>query len=162
MVDWDALVREHGRMVSGIAWHILGHAEDVEDVVQEVFVEAHQRSSNGTPVVSWGAMLRRIATYRSLNALRRRRPVQPIDIEQLAAAEGDPCSIAIHHEMERRLRAALVDLAPREAEVFCLRFFERLSYRKISEALDISLSATSTALFQARSHLERLLTEQKQ
>ncbi|HBI42561.1 MAG TPA: hypothetical protein DDY78_06840, partial [Planctomycetales bacterium] len=34
--DWDRIVREHGPMVYGTAWRILGCAADAEDVVQDV------------------------------------------------------------------------------------------------------------------------------
>ncbi len=44
MVDWNVLVREHWTMVFGTAWHILGHADDAEDVAQEVFTEAEFES----------------------------------------------------------------------------------------------------------------------
>ena len=33
MVDWNALLDEHGALVVGISWRILGHAADVEDNV---------------------------------------------------------------------------------------------------------------------------------
>ncbi len=158
MVDFNALVCQHGKMVFGVAWRILGHVEDAEDVVQEVFAEAH-RQSDGASVLCWPAMLRRMAACRALDTLRRRRITKPLDHARLAAAGSDPPAIAVGHELEARLRAALAELAPREAEVFCLRYFEDLSYREISEALGISPTATSTALSQARSRLEALLIE---
>ncbi len=71
MVDWNSLVREHTPALFGIAWRILGHAQDAEDVVQEVLGEAH-RQSDGMPVVCWPALLRRMATCRALNILARR------------------------------------------------------------------------------------------
>ena len=40
--DWDRIVREHGPMVYGTAWRILGRAADAEDVVQDVFLQVHQ------------------------------------------------------------------------------------------------------------------------
>ena len=40
--DWDRIVREHGPMVYGTAWRILGNAADAEDVVQDVFLQIHQ------------------------------------------------------------------------------------------------------------------------
>jgi DNA-directed RNA polymerase specialized sigma24 family protein len=58
MVDWSDLVREHRAAVYGVAWRILGHAQDAEDVVQEVFAEVH-RQPDGAPVVCWAALLRR-------------------------------------------------------------------------------------------------------
>jgi RNA polymerase sigma-70 factor, ECF subfamily len=158
MVDWNSLVREHTPALFGIAWRILGHAQDAEDVVQEVFGEAH-RQSDGMPVVCWPALLRRIATCRALDALRRRRATVPLDAAEAVVARDDPQAIAAGRELEARLRRALAELAPREAEVFCLRYFEDLSYRQIAETLGISPTAASTALYQARLRLEPLLTE---
>jgi RNA polymerase sigma-70 factor, ECF subfamily len=158
MVDWNVLVREHGAAIFGIAWRILGHAQDAEDVVQEVFAQA-SRHPRGKQVVCWPALLRRMATCRAVDALRRRRVTIPLEQAELASAHDDPHAIATGHELEARLRAALADLPPREAEVFCLRYFEDLSYREIAESLAVSPTAASTALCQARSRLERLLTE---
>ncbi len=158
MVDWNSLVREHGPRLNGIAWRILGHAQDAEDVVQEVFREAH-RHSNGSGVVCWPALLRRMTTCRALDALRRRRVTMPLDGTQPVAAKENPEAIAAGRELEGRLRIALAELAPREAEVFCLRYFEDLSYRQIAESLRISPTAASTALYQARSRLEKLLLD---
>jgi RNA polymerase sigma-70 factor, ECF subfamily len=158
MVNWNALVCEHGKAVFGVAWRILGHAQDAEDVAQEVFAEASRRS-NGKPVECWPALLRRIATCRATDALRRRRSVVSLDSMEPASSRDDPHAILAGRELETRLRTALGDLAPREAEVFCLRYFEELSYREIAETLGISATATSTALSQARSRLEQLLSE---
>lgn len=158
MIDWNVLVREHGKAVFGTAWRILGHAQDAEDVAQEVFAEAH-RQSNGTPVVCWAAWLRRLAVCRALDALRRRRITGPLAESQLAVAKDEPSAIAAGRELEVRLRRAIAELAPREAEVFCLRYFEDLSYREIAETLGISTTAASTALYQARLRLEGLLDE---
>jgi RNA polymerase sigma-70 factor (ECF subfamily) len=158
MDDWNTLVREHWAAIFGIAWRVLGHAQDAEDVVQEVFAQASRRS-NGRPIVSWAALLRRMATCRAMDALRRRRITTPLDRVELAIAKDDPPAIAARRELEARLRAALAELPPRDAEVFCLRYFEELSYREIAETLGISATAASTALYQARLRLEELLTE---
>ena len=161
MDDWNGLVRDHREAIFGIAWRVLGHAQDAEDVVQEVFAQA-SRQSDGRPILSWPALLRRIATCRAIDTLRRRRNTVPLDCVDLAAAKDDPQAIVAGHELEARLRAALAEIPPRDAEVFCLRYFEELSYREIAEALGMSPSAVSTALHQARSRLETMLTEQEE
>ena len=46
MIDWNALVEEHGPLVVGISWRILGNAADVEDNVQEVFFSAWRQAGH--------------------------------------------------------------------------------------------------------------------
>jgi RNA polymerase sigma-70 factor (ECF subfamily) len=158
MADLDDIIREHRHDLLGVAWRILAHAQDAEDVVQEVIAEAHSHS-NGEAVVCWPATLRTMVTWRALDALRRRRVILPLSPAQPTAGKDDPQAIAAGHELEVRLRAALAELSPREAEVFCLRYFEDLSYRTIAERLAISPTAVSTALHQARKRLQELLGE---
>ena len=49
MDDWNTLVREHSAAIFGIAWRVLGHAQDAEDVVQEVFVQARKQREQRLP-----------------------------------------------------------------------------------------------------------------
>jgi RNA polymerase sigma-70 factor (ECF subfamily) len=158
VADWDRIVREQGPRVFAAAWRILGHAADAEDVVQEVFLQAHQLSLAG-PVRCWAALLRRLATCRALDKLRQRRPTVPLDDLELAGGADGPEQLAIEHELADRLRQALAHLPPREAAVFCLRYFDDLSYEQIADALQIRAGAVATALHKARARLEALLLE---
>jgi RNA polymerase sigma-70 factor (ECF subfamily) len=65
----------------------------------------------------------------------------------------------LHQELSDRLRQALAQLPRREAEVFCLRYFDELSYQQIADALSIRVGAVATALHKARARLETLLLE---
>jgi len=156
VVDWDRLVREHGPLVAGTAWRILGHAADTEDVVQEVFLQAH-RLRMSQPVRSWPALLRRLAATQSLYRLRQRKPALPLDGLDLPTPTAEPDEAVQCAELAERLRWAVAQLPAREGEVFCLRYFEEMPDQKIAEALDISGGAVRQALFKARAKLETLL-----
>jgi RNA polymerase sigma-70 factor (ECF subfamily) len=151
VTDWDRIVREHGPMVFGTAWRILGHAADTEDVVQEVFLEAF-RLRAAESVRCWPALLHRLAACRALDRLRQRRPAVSLNGLQIVAPDGDP-------EAAARLRQAVADLPQREAAVFCLRYFEELPNHKIAEILNLQPGAVGVALHKARTRLETLLTE---
>lgn len=157
MTDWDRVVREHGPMVFGTAWRILGHAADAEDVVQEVFLEAHLLRARQT-VRHWPGLLRRLAACRAVDRLRQRKAILPLDGLSLAGGI-EPDQEAIGHELADRLRHSIAHLPEREASVFCLRYFEDLSNQRIAEVLDISPGAVAVALHKARARLESLLTE---
>jgi len=158
MVDWNALIDECGPMVSRISWRILGNAADVEDNVQDVFLEAcrlHQR----TAIRHWRGLLRRLATLGALTKLRRRRhhaslgEVAPLDTRNL------PEETAIRRELETKLRDAVASLPEREGAVFALRYFENLALPEIASCLGINYSAAGAALSRARAKLTNIFAE---
>jgi RNA polymerase sigma-70 factor (ECF subfamily) len=161
VTDWDRIVREHGPVVFATAWRILGHTADTEDVVQEVFLQAHQMARE-TVVRCWEALLRRLAACRALDRLRQRRGTVPLDGLSLATTADSPEAVAMERELAGRLRLAIAQLPRREATVFCLRYFDDLSYEQIAEALQIRVGAVATALHKARARLESLLIEAAQ
>ena len=156
MTDWERMVREHGPIVFGTAWRILGHAADTEDVVQDVFLEAYRLRAAET-VRCWPALLRRLAACRALDRLRQRRATLRLDGLALASAHDGPEAVLMERELGERLRQALTQLPPREGAVFCLRYFDDLSYQQIAESLHIRPGAVATALHKARARLEALL-----
>ena len=156
--DWNGIVREHGPMVFGVAWRILGHVADAEDVLQEVFLEVHHLRQTRR-VEHWAGILRRLATCRSLDRLRQRRPTVSLDGFSPVGTSCGPEADAIGHELEQRLRQAVTQLPEREAAVFCLRYFDDLSYQQIAKTLDVTPGAVATALHKARAKLEALLAE---
>ena len=158
MTDWDGMVRQHGPMVFGTVWRILGHAADTEDVVQEVFLEAY-RLRAAQEVRCWPALLRRLATCRALDRLRQRRPVLSLNGLHVAGNGDDPEAAAIGKELAERLRQAIGELPEREATVFCLRYFDDLPNQRIAEILNLHPGAVGVALYKARAKLEALLTE---
>lgn len=158
MSDWDWLVREHAPLVYTTAKRILGQAADAEDVTQEVLLEAFRLAPNKT-VRNWPGLLRRLTACRAVDRLRQRRNIQPLDGHALRDYGHGPEQAALARELAERLRHALGQLPPREAEVFCLRCFDDLSYQQIAESLDIQPGAVAQALHKARARLEALLSE---
>jgi RNA polymerase sigma-70 factor (ECF subfamily) len=158
VTDWDRIVREYGPLVFATAWRILGHAADTEDVVQEVFLQVHQLQRTH-PVRHWPALLRRLAACRALDRLRQRKTTVPLHGLSLVGNGEGPEEAAVERELAERLRRALAHLPDREASVFCLRYFDDLSYQQIAETLHIRAGAVASALHKARLKLETFLLE---
>jgi RNA polymerase sigma-70 factor (ECF subfamily) len=156
LTDWAAIVREHGPLAFATAWRILGHAGDTEDAVQEAFLDA-LRLHRQEPVENWGAVLRRLASCRALDVLRKRRQVTVLATEPRAPASAQPEVVAVAAEGAVLLRRALAQLPAREAEVFALRYFGDLANPDIAALLDISTGAVAVALHKARVQLRDLL-----
>jgi RNA polymerase sigma-70 factor, ECF subfamily len=156
MIDWDALIDEHGPLVVRISWRILGNASDVEDNVQEVFLNAYRLQAT-EPVRHWRGLLRRLAALGALARLRRHRKNVPLDDIPLADRGELPEQAASRRELQERLRAAVAALPDREAASFCLRYFEGMGLSEIAESLGVTYSAAATAISRARGKLQVLL-----
>jgi RNA polymerase sigma-70 factor (ECF subfamily) len=156
VIDWEHIVAAHGPMVFGTAWRILGHAADAEDVTQDVFVQAYEMAAR-QEVRHWSALLRRLAACRALDRLRLRKTAVPIHELSLVGAGGGPEEAAIGRELDERLREALARLPRQEGTVFCLRYFEDLSYQQIADALHVTPGAVGNALYKARERLQAWL-----
>jgi len=98
-----------------------------------------------------------MATYRSLDRLRQRKPISSLDGLPVPGTMNGPEEDAIAGELQEQLRHAVTQLPQQEAAVFCLRYFEDLSYKQIAESLQVTSGAVATALHKARAKLEVLL-----
>jgi RNA polymerase sigma-70 factor, ECF subfamily len=146
-------------MVISISWRILGNAADVEDNVQDVFLEACQIHEK-TTVRHWRGLLRRLATLGALAKRRQRRHhacltgLSPPD-EKTPTPEQS----AIRREEETNLRDAIAALPEREGAAFALRYFDNLDLPEIASCLDVSYSAAGAALSRARAKLTHVFAE---
>jgi RNA polymerase sigma-70 factor, ECF subfamily len=145
------------------AWRVLGNASDAEDAVQEAFVDALRLHREG-PVRNWGALLRHLASCRSLDLLRKRRTASAtaaFEADLPAPQSSRPDAAAVATEVSAALRAALAHLPRREAEVFSLRYFGDLANPEIAEALGLTTGAVAVALHKARARLQEALEPAK-
>lgn len=161
MTDWREIVEQHGQAVWQTAFRLLGNHADAADCFQKVFLDALQVSRREA-VHHWAALLRRMATARALDLLRDRYRRQS-HIEPLAAGTKTPEEaplpeqLAEAAELSDQLRLALSQLPKRQAEAFCLRSLEGLSYEDISERLAVDVNHVGVLLNRARKRLRQLL-----
>lgn len=115
-------------------------------------------------VRDWSGLLRSLATKRALDQLRRRyrlagRSERQVDLSQLLSADPGPMQQAATSELHERLREAMTRLTPEQAEAFCLRHLEHMSYRQIAGQLELNVNAVGALLHRARMHLRESLGE---
>ena len=75
----------------------------------------------------------------------------------VAGPEAGPHEQAEARELADRLRAALTELPERQAEVFCLRWLDQMSYQEIADRLGLETNAVGVLLHRARGRLRQLL-----
>ena len=160
MIDWQAIIKEHGPAVWQTAYRLLGNHTDAADCFQEAFVSA-LAVSRRQHVQNFSALLTRLATARAIDQLRRRfrRPDCDRDLDDSSAVEDEapcPAEQAQQRELADRVRRLLDQLPAQEAQAFCLRYLNDMSYQQIAGALGISTNAAGVLLHRAKARLREL------
>jgi RNA polymerase sigma-70 factor (ECF subfamily) len=161
MTDWSQVVREHGPIVWRTAHRLLGNEADASDCFQRTFLSALELERKEI-IRNWPALLRRLATARALESLRRRRRkssrLTTLTEDAGANRRGlGPVESAEAAELAGRLRDALVELDARQAQVFCLACLDGLSYQEIAEQLEVTVNQVGVLLSRARAALRERL-----
>lgn len=154
-----ALVERHSRYLFGVAYRLVGNAEDAQDVVQETWLKAYRqlaRFESRADVRTW---LTRIAVNCSIDHIRSRRYREvahdPADLQQGPVADRATATapaadrLMFGVEVQSRLAAALTGLTALERAAFMLRHIEGMSIDEVGAALDLRTSATKHCIFRA-------------
>ena len=162
MTDWPRIVSRHSPLVWRTAYKLLGRPDEAADCLQETFLAALQLSRQQR-IRDWPSLLTRICTNRAIDQLRQRlrRAHHTNGLSKwsiVPSPNPGPVASAEAAELSVRLRLALTQLPHRQAEVFCMRFLNDLSYRDIARQLGIKASAVAVLLHRARSRLRELLS----
>lgn len=154
------LVRRYQAPLYRHAWRLTQDRRAAEDVTQEAFVTAWRRLPSLARPESFRSWLYQITTRRSIDAVRARRPEQPLDptgtvgpARGLASAEPGPAAAAEHREQLQDLAAALQELPLGQRASWSMREIDGLSYEEIATALVLPVSTVRGRIARARRDL---------
>lgn len=161
MIDWQIIIEKHGQTVWRTAYRLLGNHADTSDCFQETFVCALEISQKQR-IRNIPALLARLATARAIDQLRKRfrrsnsnADIAQIDWTAVPSNNPGPAQLAQQQELAARLRQLITQLPPQEAQAFCLRYLNDMSYRQIAKALGIKINAAGVLLHRARATLRK-------
>jgi len=158
----EVLFREHHGAVYRAAFRITGNAMDAEDVLQTVFTRLLRREEQPDLSESAGSYLHRAAVNAALDLMRRRKRSRKVDLDDVGETLVDVSDIGPERargsrELKARLREAMSQLSPRQAEIFTLRYLEGLGNLEIAKMLGASQTSIAVLLHRARHRLQKEL-----
>jgi RNA polymerase sigma-70 factor (ECF subfamily) len=154
--EFRRLVETHQRMVFSVALRVTGDYATAEEVAQDVFLELHrngERLASEDHVRFW---LRRVATHRSIDALRRTAVRPEADAEEWIEerhvnGEASAGDVALQARLETLLRGL-----PEQMRVaVVLRYQEDMPPDEIAALLGKSVAAVKSHLHQGLTLLRR-------
>jgi RNA polymerase sigma-70 factor (ECF subfamily) len=153
---FEAIFREHYRMVYRTAYGVIGNSEDAEDVGQTIFLRLLRSELPPEFLKSPKAYLYRAAVNESLNVIRSKK--RSILTDQAEAFEAPATSDAASaEEAHHRLYEAVAQLSPAASEMLVLRYVHKYSLADIAKLLGTSRSVIAVTLFRTRNRLKKLM-----
>ncbi len=157
-------------MVYNTALGIMQHAEDAEDITQEVFSQVYQSIHGFKGDSKFSTWLYRITSSKALDHLRRsRRKKRFAFLTRLIGENNEtmenppdfhhPGVVLDNKEQAAVLFKAIEKLPDNQRIAFTLNKVEGLSYQEISEVMDTTVSSVESLLHRAKSNLRKWLKD---
>jgi RNA polymerase sigma-70 factor (ECF subfamily) len=136
-------------------FRILGSNRDLEDLVQDAFLEIFRALPSFRGDSTLSRWCQTIATRIAYLAISRRRPV-PVDlalVEEIIADDVDTHRQAMLREATRRLYAALDRVEAKQRVAFALAVIDGRPLAEVAELTDSTAIAVKTRVWRARKDL---------
>jgi RNA polymerase sigma-70 factor (ECF subfamily) len=169
---FEELVERYQHRLVGVMNHLVGNAEEAEDLAQEVFLRVYRARKKYRPRSKFSTWLFTIANNLALNSLRarQRKPVVPLVTRDSGPLGPRPAEQLVHdpgtgpvqrmqqEELAALVRQALEGLNERQRLAVVLNKFEDMNYAEIAEVMGLTTKAVKSLLSRARMNLRAALS----
>lgn len=168
------LFRQSSKKVHAVLYRILGSNQDMEDLVQETFLEVFRALPSYRGDAQLGTWISCICSRVAFGYIKKRRPVASVIDETMHCSDNAPSSdeVADSRAATVRLYTALSKIDAKQRIAFALHVIDGRSMQNVADITESSVSATKSRVLRARKeiaklakrdpHLARYLSEQEQ
>ena len=169
---FEELTRRFQNRLLKVMEHLVGNADQAQDLAQEVFMRVFRSRKSYIPGAKFSTWLFTIANNVASNALRNRSRRKEINlsptqneengVQSLETMAKDASGLMPTRQLEKQEQANVVQeamntLNDRQRMALLLCKFEHMSYQQIAETMDLSVQAIKSLLSRARNNLKLAL-----
>ena len=158
------LFARHRADVVRLVFRMLGNRTDVDDVVQEVFLQVHRSLRDFRGDAKFSTWLHRVAVNVVLMVRRaaKSRPAFSGEVPEDATHDNAmwPDEDAARRERMRAFQRCIDRLTDKKRTVFVLHELEGMAAAEIAQVVDAPVLTVRTRLFYARKELAELMREE--
>ncbi len=160
MKSFEKIVRSHGPRLASFVRRRIGNPSDVEDIVQDTFVEAMKgmdryRGQSRPETWIFGIALNLIRSHYKRGRVRDMVSADE-ELEQIPAqASSDPARLVENRQMLERLNVICEGLSDETKQMLELVFDDCMTYEDAAEALGIPVGTIRSRISRVRLHLRQ-------
>jgi RNA polymerase sigma factor (sigma-70 family) len=163
---YGELISRYEKKLKRYARKFLSRDEDIEDLVQDVFIKSYEHIQSFDSKQRFSPWIYRIAHNTFVNELRRkgRYGMGVFDADTILPhipAKETADADVLDAELKDELDSLIQNLSPKYREVIVLHYFEELSYREISDVLQIPITTVGVRMSRARRKLQETFNKKE-
>ncbi|HHW39367.1 MAG TPA: RNA polymerase sigma factor [Bacillales bacterium] len=158
---WEQILLEHARIVFKYLIKIGATREDAEDITQETIMKTIECLGQIEPE-KMRAWMFKVAIHRYYSLHNKNKSVVKLneeDLERLLPVFEHVESNILTKEQASELEEVLHGLQPTFQQLLILKYYMELSYKEISEILDVKETHVKTYLQRARKSFKKIWEE---
>jgi RNA polymerase sigma-70 factor (ECF subfamily) len=153
------LIDRYEKKLTRYARRFLSGKETIEDLVQDVFLKTYQNLQSFDPNLKFQSWIYRIAHNTFISGLKRlkKSPFHFFDFDTLlsySAIEPVQDDAAEDAQLQLLIEQTLDTLPAKYAEVLILHFSEGLSYKEVSDVLEVPPGTVAVRINRAKALLK--------
>jgi len=156
---FGVLVERYEVKIKRYARKFLSDKEDINDVVQEIFIKVYKNIESFDIKRKFSSWLYRIAHNELINALKKKKrktlPLLDLDVFLPYYYKNEDLNEKIDKKrMQEIIDKCLYDLEFKYQEPIVLYYFEELSYKEISDVMEIPVSTVGIRIKRAKEKIK--------
>lgn len=153
--EFNKLYERYNKLVYAISFSILKNKENSEDITQIVFTKIWNMNTNNLPTSNEASWLYSITKNETLNFLRKQK--NTVNLEEVYYINNDDKEIneIIEKDTYNRIIAKLDE---KEQEIVSLKILSGLSFKEISQILNMPMGTVQWRYYKSLHTLETLIS----
>ena len=158
---FETIYRRHSPSLYGLTCRMVGDRAEAEDLLQEIFLQAHNKLSSFEGRAAFGTWLYRLAVNRCLDHLRSAASQRQSVTKSL---DESPELVVAQETTGHRLdlESAILQLPNSYRSAFLLYDVEGLGHREVADILGVAEGTSKSLVHKARLKLRELLGASRQ
>lgn len=153
--EFNKLYEKYKPLVYGVSFSILKNKEDSEEIVQTIFTKIYKLEKEKLPKENEASWLYSFSKNASLNFLRNKKEELNIDDIYYIAHESEELNEIIQKDTFNKI---ISNLNKKEQEIVSLKILSNLSFKEISQILNMPIGTVQWKYYKSLHTLKILLS----